>query len=123
MAQCPGNVEALGETHTVDGEVLPFSDIQCDAARRFLERDMRALPAAEQDEVLGRALGRVVAHELYHILLKTRTHARTGLGRPVLSCADLMTTRHAFGAAEPQRLAESLVEQIGSDACAGTFRR
>lgn len=101
------NVDALGQTQSVNGEVLPISDIQCDATRQYLDRELRGLTVPEQDEALGRALGRVVAHELYHILLRTRAHAKTGLGRPMLSRAELLSARHTFAAAEQRRLAEA----------------
>lgn len=112
----PANAEALGQTRVVNGDVLPISDIRCDAARKYLGREIRALPPSEQDEAFGRALGRVVAHELYHMLLRTRTHGKTGLARPAVSRAELLAPRHAFAAAEQQRLAEGVSEESESDA-------
>jgi hypothetical protein len=50
----------------------------------------------------------VVSHELYHILLRTRRHGRTGLARPTLTRAELLTPRQTFAPAEEQRLAETV---------------
>jgi len=83
--------EALGQTQVVDGKILPIADVQCDAVRKFIDRDLQAAPAASRDELLGRALGRVTAHELYHILLRARSHGRDGLARPAQTSAELLT--------------------------------
>jgi hypothetical protein len=90
----------------VEGKVLPIADLRCDALRKLIDRDLQAAPAAGRDQLLGRALGRVLAHELYHVLLRTRAHAREGLARPAQSSADLLAPRNSF--AEPdQRLLEA----------------
>ena len=46
-----------------------------------LGEEVHAWPAARRDEVEGRALGRALAHEIGHYLLRTRQHARSGLMR------------------------------------------
>jgi len=48
-------------------------------------------PPPVRDRIIGRALGRVVAHELGHILLAMPSHSHTGLMRATLSAADLST--------------------------------
>ena len=45
---------------------------------------------AERDLSGGRLLGRVVAHELGHVLLTTVRHSKRGLMRPVLDWRDLL---------------------------------
>src|SRR5262249_50825245 len=47
-------------------------------------------PASIHERVLGRAVGRVIAHEIGHYLLRTRTHAATGLMRPVHTAGSLV---------------------------------
>jgi len=44
----------------------------------------------------GRALGRVVVHELYHALLSTRVHSRTGVARFRQSGRDLTREKLAL---------------------------
>ena len=83
---------ALGYSHVSDGEVIPFADVECDRIRREL-RSVHGAITAGDDRMLGRALGRVLAHELHHIIDRTRTHERTGLFRKSLSPQDLTADR------------------------------
>jgi hypothetical protein len=55
---------ALGWTHVSDGAILPFSDIDCDGIREFTQFGLQAIDGKERAEAYGRALGRVLAHEL-----------------------------------------------------------
>lgn len=101
----------LGQTQVVEGKVLPFADLQCDAVRRVIARELRVHPEASAAEVLGRALGRVLAHELYHIVLKTQLHGKTGLARPLISSADLVAVRYEFAPQDEQRLSQEGEEE------------
>lgn len=51
---------------------------------------IRLLPAPVRNRLVGQALGRVVAHELGHVLLALPTHDRSGLMRPTFVPADLI---------------------------------
>ena len=106
----------LGITHTVDGAVIPFADIDCDAVRRMLsDGDLRSgsSPAA----ILGRAIGRVVAHELYHILLNDTRHGRRGLAEASFSRSDLLAKRKSFDARDLQRIVTALQRNEGLTPC------
>jgi hypothetical protein len=81
--------EPLGQTHMVNGKVLPIADVLCDAVHQLVDRDLRAAQAGEREELLGRALGRVLAHELYH--------AHSGLRRSALTSAELLAPRNVVG--------------------------
>lgn len=102
----------LGQTHIVDGRVLPIADVLCDAVRKLVDRDLKATPVRNREELLGRALGRVAAHELYHMLVHTTEHARSGLSRPEQSSSELLARHESFSAEDEQRINDSL----GSDA-------
>ena len=55
-------------------------------------RTMSHLPSeGENDLLAGKLLGRVVAHELGHVFLTTRSHSDTGLMRPVLGLRDVLS--------------------------------
>ena len=56
----------------------------------WLGRDVRALPTSVRNQLVGRALGRVLAHELGHYLLAWRRHSDQGLMRPSFSRQLLM---------------------------------
>jgi hypothetical protein len=100
-------IEALGETEIVNGKVIPFGDVKCDAVRRVIARELRTTPSWDRDEMLGRALGRVLAHELYHILLQSTLHGRTGISRPAQTSADLIGPGNSFSAADHRKVYES----------------
>jgi len=75
----------------VDGNnVLPFAEVRCDRIRESLRTAMGGDDFARANQLLGRALGRVVAHELYHILANTRGHGKTGVARDALSMRNLL---------------------------------
>ena len=44
----------------------------------------------------GIALARVIAHEFYHILMRTADHSRNGVSRSCFSTADLVSERFVF---------------------------
>lgn len=87
---------ALGWTHVSDGVVLPFSDIDCDGIRDFLGRSLMAYRPAEREALFGRALGRVLAHELYHIFAATTRHGDEGVAKPMYSVQDLLNGDFRF---------------------------
>ena len=55
-------------THVSDGNVLPFSEVECDKIASSIRPEMSKSQWHDRDSVLGRAMGRVLAHELYHML-------------------------------------------------------
>ena len=76
-------------TYSTDGVVQPFSEVACDKVTSVVRSAMSGGDFANADVLLGRALGRVLAHEVVHILSKSacaRAH-RGGqdgaLGQPV----------------------------------------
>lgn len=81
----------LAWTHVVDGKVLPFSDVECDRVRASIHsaNGIRQL----SDLVLRRALARVLAHEIYHVLARTSTHTGAGLAKRSLTGIELSSDR------------------------------
>lgn len=77
-------------THAVDGEVLPFSEVACDQVRRAVKQAMWGGERGQANTLYGRALGRVVAHELFHILAKTKHHGKDGLAKTALTPRQLI---------------------------------
>ncbi len=93
---------SLGFSHVIDGELLPFIEIRCDLVRDLV-RSAIVNDNPERDLLLGRALGRVVAHELYHVLVRTCKHGH-GPAQPMLSGAQLISSRMAFDSADLEKL-------------------
>jgi hypothetical protein len=86
----------LGTTALADGLVLPYSQVRCDAVRRLLPEIEYASDRRVGDAALGRVLGRVVAHELYHVVLGTVHHAASGLAKGFQNTVELMSDEISF---------------------------
>jgi hypothetical protein len=100
-AAAPG---PLGWTHISDGSILPFSDVDCDGIRAFLQSDLLLLPAASREGAFGRALARVLAHELYHIFADTTHHGSFGIGKEAYTARDLLAGSFRFENRESKAL-------------------
>lgn len=81
----------LAWTRTVDGAPLPFGQVSCDQVRTLVWKAMWGGEFAHGDQLFGRALGRVVAHEFYHMRARTAAHASSGVAKPALSGAQLIS--------------------------------
>jgi len=92
-----GYAGPLGWTYVSDGEILPFIDVNCDGIRLFVQHDLIAVPAAEREEAFGRAVARVIAHELYHVLANTKAHRGSGIAKAAYSVGDLLSQTFQFG--------------------------
>jgi hypothetical protein len=79
----PDEIRSLGSTEVADGRVLPFSEVHCDEVRKALAFLRPGTGLKEKQQALGRALGRVLARELYHILANAEDHTTQGLARAV----------------------------------------
>lgn len=88
----------LAMAHSSDGTVLPFGQVDCDRVRRSVRTALRPGDAGGAEPLLGRALGRVLAHEIYHMLARSHEHHRGGIARERLSPRDL--TRDRFTLSE-----------------------
>ena len=96
----PQGPVALAYSSTVNGEVQPFSSVLCDRVNRSVASAMSPAQEKTGNSLYGRALGRVVSHELYHILNQTRDHDREGLAKKSLTGKQLIAPK--FGFSEPR---------------------
>jgi hypothetical protein len=94
----------LGVAHVSDGVVLPFSDIACDKIASSVQPAIWGLDPAQADLVFGRAVGRVVAHELVHMISRSTAHGRRGVAQPGLSESDLTCRRLDLSAKDLLRI-------------------
>jgi hypothetical protein len=90
----------LGWTHISDGEILPFIDLNCDGLRIFMQRDLMGVDTTNREAVFGRAMARVLAHELYHLLANTRAHTSGGIAKAAYSVQELLAPILHFGKKE-----------------------
>jgi hypothetical protein len=80
---------ALGWTHEANGTVLPFSNLACENIRGAVQSARLAGYQLRGNVLLGRAMGRVLAHELYHVIANTTEHGGQGIAQPALSAQEL----------------------------------
>lgn len=95
---------ALGWTHVSDGVILPFSDVDCDRIRAFVQKGLLLLPRKDREATFGRAMGRVLAHELYHVFANTARHGSCGVGKASYSVEDLLSLHFRFEERESRAL-------------------
>jgi hypothetical protein len=94
-------------THTSDGVVLPFSEVLCNRVGVAAQSAMAGGEFGRRDELLGRALARVLAHELYHIKGKCNAHGRSGVARKALTGRELIARTFDFAPADARRMART----------------
>ena len=91
---------ALAGVSRVDGRMLPLVTVDCDRVARYLWPAMTGLERVRGDAAFGRALARVVAHELYHCLTGTAKHSHSALFRADISAKALLAGELDFRADE-----------------------
>jgi hypothetical protein len=96
--------QPLAFTQISDGHVLPYSDVECDTIRNYIASQVASAKPGEREGILGRAMGRVVAHEMYHILASTTEHAEAGVARSFHTRKDLTAREFHFSPREEQVL-------------------
>ena len=76
--------------------VVYLSEIQrLLGSARFLGLDEAQWPPSLREELVGRAVGRVLAHEIGHYLLRSRAHTESGLMRSFQRADDLVGVARA----------------------------
>lgn len=97
--QTPGAQDSstftVGELVHTEG-VRPLAIASITAARRIVDQAARHEPLdgpGEYDRRIGVVLGRAVAHEIGHYLLRTRTHANQGLMRATIDALEFADIR------------------------------
>jgi len=94
----------LAVTRTINGEVQPFGEVDCDHVAHAARAAMNAGDYSRADLLIGRALGRVLAHELVHMLTKSGRHGREGVEKPALSGRQLISSYLPLSAFDIDRL-------------------
>jgi hypothetical protein len=106
---------SLASTAVANGEVLPFSWLECGTLSRMLAPEL-AKHDRGLDSLFGRAMGRLVAHELVHVLANTTHHAGGGVGKPYFSAKDVLAERFEFEKETLVQLrAPASPEDVGED--------
>jgi hypothetical protein len=94
----------LALTRITDGEILPFGEVDCTRVASSVRYAMSRGDYARADQLVGRAMGRVVAHELVHMLTGSRRHGADGVGKAALSGKQLIEESLPLSAFDIDRL-------------------
>jgi hypothetical protein len=94
----------LGFAEVQDDTVSPFGEVLCDEVRRSLVSIDGEINYVRRQGEYGRALGRVVAHELYHILARTTEHDCAGVAKSPHTPEDLRRVYFGFADAAVNEL-------------------
>jgi hypothetical protein len=81
---------SLAETAVSSGVVMPFSRIHCANLSRMIGPMLADEAGAQRDYFYGRAMARVAAHEIYHVMMGSREHGHEGVAKASFSVADLL---------------------------------
>jgi len=92
----------LADTVTSQGRILPYTVIDCDRLQAFPRSGGSTRTGQEAN--LGRAGARVLAHELYHVLLQTPEHGKKGIAKAVYTPASLLSKSMRFEEGELERI-------------------
>ena len=102
---------SLAATSVSADGVLPFSWVNCANLTRMVGPVLSAEAGAQRDYLYGRAIARVAAHELYHVMMGSREHGHEGVAKASFSAADLLDERFDF---DPAALANLRQKAAGS---------
>lgn len=80
----------LGWVLSIDGEIQPFIHVSCERIVDTVASLLRSQPRATERQLLARATGRVIAHEILHIVQQSPEHAHHGVQKPALAAEDLV---------------------------------
>jgi hypothetical protein len=120
----------LAASQVAGERIEPFISLNCDTLNSFLSSTASSVlmgPAGPvRDYTYGRAMARLLAHELYHVLAQTSHHSKTGVARANVTPAELLADRFDFDDEAAQRLHAALHSSPANDnvktATAGTLR-
>ncbi len=84
------NMTSLASTASAEGEILPFSSVDCDALAKFVGNALNDAPALRHRLLYNRAIARLAGHELYHVLSKRPEHPDKGIAKAAFSLHDLL---------------------------------
>lgn len=86
----------FGRAYVVAGRIVPYGTIECDTIRTFLAGTLASMESQRRAAVYGRAVGRILAHELFHILTGAKRHSLGGIGKSGLTVAELIGDESEF---------------------------
>lgn len=94
----------LAMTQSAEGEIQPFGEVNCDRVVNSARNAMTGGDYAQADLLIGRALGRVVTHELVHMITRSAEHGTEGVEKSSLSGRQLIAGELPLSAFDSERV-------------------
>lgn len=102
------NLNRIAWTAVANGNILPFATIECGKLRELMSPAIAMTGKEQRREVFGRAMGRLIAHELYHMLMQTEDHHQSGISKSCFRLADLTEERFDFAQSTVAQLTQKV---------------
>ena len=93
-------------TYSTADEVQPFGEVACEKVAGAIRTAMWGGDYANADTLFGRALGRVLAHEVVHMLTRSGAHGKEGVARHALSGNQLIAPELRLSPDDVKRLSD-----------------
>jgi hypothetical protein len=103
---------ALGWTRAVGADIQPFIGIDCRRIGSLLQTQVTSALTRNPERLFARAVARVLAHELYHVLARSRAHQDSGVGKAEFTVKDLLTDRFQFHPEQARLLRKSSQDDV-----------
>jgi hypothetical protein len=101
---------SLAETSVSSDRVQPFSWVNCANLTRMIGPVLVGEAGAQRDYLYGRAVARVIAHELYHVVTGSRDHGHEGVAKQRFTVPDLLNELFEFDPIALAKLRQRAVE-------------
>ena len=98
----------LGRTLSTDGELYPFIEVHCDRTLALIRPGISPVQVPPGAVLFGRALARVLAHELYHLLANTKSHGKSAITSSKIGLDDLLYGHLVFEEQDLRRMFPAL---------------
>jgi hypothetical protein len=96
----------LASTRVTEGQVQPFADIYCDNIAALTRAAINSGAFGNADPSMGRAVGKVLAHELMHMITKSEAHGAAGIAKPALTGRQLVDRETSMESDDLDRIRE-----------------
>jgi hypothetical protein len=98
----------LAKAYSSDGQILHFGEVECDRVRECVQQVTGRGDPEKHQRAFGRALGIVMAHEIYHMISGKKAHTKLGLTKESLSAHELLDGELSLPAAVRDMLSHSI---------------
>jgi len=108
MTRSSSQGRALAMAYSSDGIVLPFGEVQCDRVRESIQSAVGRVNSGTYKSMFAKAIGVVMAHELYHMLANSSHHTKAGVTKESLSPLELVDNHLEFPDSAKEAIRSSL---------------